>query len=90
MTGSTAWQRQLNAVLVRLNHFRSNWSPDLGGVQIGQLIHYINHPGAATLQDIPITTVVNNGNGTQTVTFSVPSGSSNPRLKYIPVPSSEI
>jgi hypothetical protein len=83
-TGSTAWQRQLNQVLVRLNHFRSNWSPDLGGVEIGQLIYYINHPGASSLQDVTISSFSNLGGGAQSITYTVPAGSTSPRLKIDP------
>lgn len=57
-------------------------APDYAGAQWNAVINRIENPGSTTLQDVPLEGFVNNGGGSYTLKWIVPSGSVSYRLKY--------
>lgn len=77
------WTRQLKVQLQRVASAGSGgWPADFGTYQSNFLIYDINLGAQPALTDVTITSVTNNGDGTQTIAYTPPAGSSAPRLKY--------
>jgi Bacterial Ig domain/YetA-like protein len=76
------WQRKLNIQLKQVDQANSGGSWDENAnYAVNQAIFSALHPGTITQLDVPIT-VVNNGGGSYTISWTVPVGVSKYRLKH--------
>jgi hypothetical protein len=63
---------------------KSIWPPDFGGYQLGAIISSLNTPANPVLQDVPFT-VSNLGGGNYRLSWTVPAGAQNYRVKWSPL-----
>jgi hypothetical protein len=76
------WQRKLNIQLKQVDQANSGGSWDENAnYAVNQAIFSALHPGTITQADVPVT-VVNNGGGSYTISWTVPAGVSKYRLKH--------
>jgi hypothetical protein len=76
------WQRKLNIQLKQVDQANSGGSWDENAnYAVNQAIFSALHPGTITQLDVPVT-VVNNGGGSYTISWTVPAGVSKYRLKH--------
>jgi Big-like domain-containing protein/exo-rhamnogalacturonan lyase-like protein len=76
------WQRKLNIQLKQVDQANSGGSWDENAnYAVNQAIFSALHPGTVTQQDVPVT-VVNNGAGSYTISWTAPAGVTKYRLKH--------
>ncbi len=81
--GTTDWERQMRTQMIQVGYHRSAWPADFGSYQLGILIDAIKNPTNVVLQDIPYA-IQDNGGGSYTLTWTVPSGVQSYRIKWSP------
>lgn len=85
VTGSAAgWSSKFTTTTQKLMGALSVYWQENGSYQVSQLIDIVKNPGTATLQPVSVTNVVNNGSGTYTISWVVPSGTQSYRIKWAP------
>jgi|GEM_PF-2298707 len=78
----SVWQRKFNIQLKQVDQANSGGSWDENAnYAVNQAIFSALHPGTITQQDVPVT-VVNNGAGSYTISWTVPAGVTKYRLKH--------
>jgi hypothetical protein len=74
-------QRRMKFAMQWVAGTRSSYPADWGGYQLGAVIHAIQHPETATAQNVSVS-VLDNGGGSYTLSWTPPSGVAAYRLKW--------
>ena len=82
-TASTL-QRQFNQVVQSVISGGAAIKDELYQYTIGEVIYALNHPSGQSLNTVAISNFKDNGSGSYTITWAVPSGASSYRIKWGP------
>jgi hypothetical protein len=80
--GSTSWKNRLNMVLQRYIHDGATEEAYLYTIQ--DAIYSALHPSGSVLQTVPVSNFVDNGGGSYTISWAVPTGTQSYRVKWGP------
>jgi hypothetical protein len=80
--GSTDWVSDVRKSLLKSVNYTGSGTADFYGYQIGAVIHAATTGSARTLQTRPITSFADNGGGSYTIGWTVPSGAQSYRIKW--------
>jgi hypothetical protein len=79
---ATNLQRQFNQSLQQVLSGGSSIKDELYHYTIGEVIYALNHPSGLSLSTVPVTKFTDNGAGSYTITWDVPTGASSYRIKW--------
>jgi hypothetical protein len=80
--GTADWSEKFTIAVQKLIAASGVGWPELGSYQLSTLAAILDNPGSTTLEDVTITGVTDNGGGSYTIQWTVPTGAESYRIKY--------
>jgi len=82
--GDTSWAGKFKINIQRDEAAIGAITSDFGSYAPAHIINILNNPARPILKNVPITNVVDNGGGSYTVSWTVPTGAQSYRIKWGP------